>query len=239
MHRDVGAGQKLALLEVVAIDRKGNLAGLDAADVEEGVALGCRAVGRDRLALGLAPARKARNPWRTASMRVSNPRRSPSARGRPLAARTSPPGFPLSPGPVGLAESRSEPPWVGNCSTSNTRRPFAPNTFSTASSDRYEIVFVVDRVELDLLDQAQEVRELERCDAFGFSSMAKPPTKSFMSGTCASTLLAAIRSARIAARSAGSVAVFGRRRGPRWERSRLAQPRPCWRWARCPAPACP
>ncbi|MNW09699.1 hypothetical protein D3C71_2067550 [compost metagenome] len=51
MHRDVGAGQEFALLQIVAVDGKGDFAGLHAADIEEGVALGRRAIGGDHLAL--------------------------------------------------------------------------------------------------------------------------------------------------------------------------------------------
>lgn len=58
------------------------------------------------------------------------------------------------------------------------------------------IVLVIDRVELDAFDQPQEVRKLEGSDAVRLQRIAKPLTKSAISGTCASTLLAAVRSAR-------------------------------------------
>ena len=54
---------------------------------------------------------------------------------------------------------------------------------------------MIDGVELVLGDQAQQMRELEGDDALGLEQSVKPATKSLMSGTCASTLLPAIRSA--------------------------------------------
>ena len=56
-------------------------------------------------------------------------------------------------------------------------------------------MLVVDRVELRALDHAQQMRKFQRRHASRFSSTRKPATKSRISGTCASTLLAAIKSA--------------------------------------------
>jgi hypothetical protein len=56
-------------------------------------------------------------------------------------------------------------------------------------------VLVVDRVELHVCDEAQEAGKLDREDARGPSRRARPPTKSFRSGTWARTLFAISRSA--------------------------------------------
>ena len=58
-------------------------------------------------------------------------------------------------------------------------------------------VLVVDRVELVVLHQLQQVRELHRDDAVGREQRSPcRATKSLRSGTCASTLLPSSRSAR-------------------------------------------
>ena len=56
-------------------------------------------------------------------------------------------------------------------------------------------MLVVDRVELVLLDEADEVRDLDRQDARGASRMRSAAVKSLRSGTCAKTLFATTRSA--------------------------------------------
>ena len=53
-------------------------------------------------------------------------------------------------------------------------------------------VLVVDRIELILLNEAQQMRELDGDDAAGLSRIENPSTKSLRSGTCAMTLFAAI-----------------------------------------------
>ena len=56
-------------------------------------------------------------------------------------------------------------------------------------------VLVVDRVELVLLDEADEVRDLDRQDAPGASRVRSAAVKSLRSGTCAKTLFATTTSA--------------------------------------------
>ena len=97
-------------------------------------------------------------------------------------------------------------------------------------------VLVVDGVELVLAHQPREMRELQRDDAFGFSSSLMPATKSLRSGTCASTLLPTMRSAFLPSAASS--------RPARRRRIRCASGCPCrsplwrrWRPARCRAPA--
>ena len=74
------------------------------------------------------------------------------------------------------------------------RQPVALEHAFDGVQRQVRVVLVVDGVELVLLEKPEQVWKLEGRDAVGLRSAAKPPTKSLMSGTWASTLLAATRS---------------------------------------------
>ena len=94
-------------------------------------------------------------------------------------------------------------------------------------------VLVIDGVELVSPRQPQQMRELERRDTIRLEQVAKPATKSLMSGTCARTLLATMRSAADRWPPAP-----GRARTEELSTSECPSPAPplrCWQSARRPA----
>jgi len=93
---------------------------------------------------------------------------------------------------------------------------------------------MVNRVELDMLDEFQKMRELDVTVPVGFKSVAMPATKSLSLGTCARTLLPMIRSARRP--SAASRRARGSPKNSTSVGTRSSRPHapPC-RMDRCPA----
>ena len=91
---------------------------------------------------------------------------------------------------------RSEPPCVGSSSTSNSVRPCGGEDRLGGDEREVREVLVVDRVELVLVASAAAGAETRSSPTPpGLSSMRMPATKSFRSGTWASTLLPTSRSA--------------------------------------------
>ena len=136
----------------------------------------------------------------------------------------------------GRRRSRSDPPWVGSSSTSKTRRPCAANTLRRREEREVREVLVVDRVELVLLDQPQQVRELHRDHAVRLraGSSSRPRSRSGRAHGRARCSRSAGRRPTRAARVSASVCAeeLDDRRNAR-ARSRL---RRRWRPARRRAP---
>ena len=168
--RDVRPRQEQSLLVRVAIDRELEQVGTNAAVVKQRVALAGSAVASDPLTLAAMPrsgtpaapisscmTRAAKS---DAASSVSNP--SAALEVGELLAPVRTTGW--RPVTARWAYRRNEPPWTRSSSTSNSSSPCALSTPARGQEREVREVLVVDRVELVALDQAQQVRHLDRRD---------------------------------------------------------------------------